>query len=359
MSKNKKSIFTERQKVKLFNAAVVSGAVAVDTVLAVALIPISPFVALRNVIKEAKYNRVDWKYVGKGALSFLLAPIGAVACVIDDAIKDDEKEKSVPASVSVKRVVREAKQRMKNYDAFGGKYTLDDLLNQEQAHKAQMALQEKIKKELFEFSDLSEETFNRIVADAKSVAGARKMAVAARQDLRRFQAQEISKTYKNLTSETVELIVHCSQDFWDGKDQIYEYLRRPRRPYANSKDEFDAALDYGESYINGIHQTSNSAWMVHEPINWKEYADAEYHISLNVRVTKDLLQSLDELVRNDKGKIICQYKYPRRHLFDRQVLNRHDPITIYTTKRDANIEQQIVRKAAPYVRSNEGLIGEN
>ena len=41
-----------------------------------------------------------------------------------------------------------------------------------------------------------------------------------------------------------------------------------------------------------------------------------------------------------------------------EAITRHDPVTIYLSARNRDIEQKIVRAVAPYARSNQGLLGE-
>ena len=360
MPKNSESKqrLSEGTKVKLFNVATVAGATLIDMGLAVALIPTSPFIVGYNVIKNSKYKYIDGKYVAKGILSVLFAPVLAVAAVVEDAVNEDRKEKNIKYTISVKRVFRESGQRIKNYDAADGKYTLNDLLDQEQAQRARKALEEKIKDNLYDFSDLPEETLKRIIGSATSVNSARKTADTARQEQRERQVKEIAKRYPNLSAETINLIVNASQYSLGGAGQIYEYLRRPRKPYDSPSIDFYRAVNYGDRYVDGIQVDDNDTWISHAPMNWNPNAEVLYHISLNTHVTRELIESLDNIVIQDGGRIIYNYKFPSRGLFDRQVLNRHDPITVYTKQRDTDIEQKIVKAAEPYVRSDEGLIGE-
>lgn len=82
---------------------------------------------------------------------------------------------------------------------------------------------------------------------------------------------------------------------------------------------------------------------------------ATYHISLNVTVNIDILAKLEDIIRQDRAKKIQEYKF-----FDTydDIVKRFDPITIYMYERDAALEQRIYDVIRPYVRSNEGLIGE-
>ena len=82
-----------------------------------------------------------------------------------------------------------------------------------------------------------------------------------------------------------------------------------------------------------------------------------FHISLNVRVTKDLLKVLDDIMMADGGRYIRAYKFPKTSHY-KEILTRHDPVTIYMNARNPELEQKIVNAVQPFVRSNEGLIDE-
>lgn len=82
-----------------------------------------------------------------------------------------------------------------------------------------------------------------------------------------------------------------------------------------------------------------------------------FHISLNVRVTEDLLKILDDFLIKDGGKYIDAYKFPKTNYYD-EILTRHDPVTIYTNARNPELEKQIATAIQPFVRSNDGLVGD-
>ena len=82
-----------------------------------------------------------------------------------------------------------------------------------------------------------------------------------------------------------------------------------------------------------------------------------FHISLNVRVTKRLLQILDNILMEDGGRYISSYKFPKTDFYD-EIMTRHDPVTIYTNARNPELEARITRAVQPFVRSSEGMIGE-
>ena len=82
-----------------------------------------------------------------------------------------------------------------------------------------------------------------------------------------------------------------------------------------------------------------------------------FHISLNVNINDKILSALDDILMEDGGRYIQSYKFPKTSFYDDVVL-RHDPITIYMHARNPEIERKIVRAVQPFVRSNDGLIGE-
>lgn len=82
-----------------------------------------------------------------------------------------------------------------------------------------------------------------------------------------------------------------------------------------------------------------------------------YHISLNVQVNRKVLEILDEILISDGARYIHSYKFPKTNFYD-DVIKRHDPITIYMNARNIELEQKIVNAVQPFVRSNDGLIGE-
>ncbi len=83
-----------------------------------------------------------------------------------------------------------------------------------------------------------------------------------------------------------------------------------------------------------------------------------YHVSLNVHVTQRTLARLDDIMIRDNGKYIFNYKFPKLSSFANDVVSRHDPITIYLSARNPELEREIANAMAPFARSNEGLIGE-
>ena len=91
---------------------------------------------------------------------------------------------------------------------------------------------------------------------------------------------------------------------------------------------------------------------VYDPRNPKGF-----HISLNVRVTEELLRVLDNILIEDGGRYISSYKFPKGNFYD-EITTRHDPVTIYISARNPELEARITRAVQPFVRSNEGMIGE-
>lgn len=93
------------------------------------------------------------------------------------------------------------------------------------------------------------------------------------------------------------------------------------------------------------------------PVNDKNNPNG-FHISLNVNVVKDLLSVLDDILIEDGGRYIHSYKFPKTNYYD-EILTRHDPVTIYINARNPELEKKIVKAVAPFVRSNDGMIGES
>lgn len=82
-----------------------------------------------------------------------------------------------------------------------------------------------------------------------------------------------------------------------------------------------------------------------------------FHISLNVNVNRKILSILDDILIEDGGQYIHSYKFPKTNYYD-DVATRHDPITVYLHSRNKELERKIAKAVQPFVRSNEGLIGE-
>ena len=82
-----------------------------------------------------------------------------------------------------------------------------------------------------------------------------------------------------------------------------------------------------------------------------------FHISLNVDVNHKLLSILDDILIKDGGQYIHAYKFPKMNFYN-EIRTRHDPVTIYTNARNPELEKKIVDAVRPFVRSNDGLMGE-
>ena len=94
-----------------------------------------------------------------------------------------------------------------------------------------------------------------------------------------------------------------------------------------------------------------------QPVSDKKNPNG-FHISLNVNVVKDLLAVLDDILIEDGGRYIHSYKFPKTNYYD-EILTRHDPVTIYINARNPELEKKIVKAVAPFIRSNDGMIGES
>lgn len=169
---------------------------------------------------------------------------------------------------------------------------------------------------------------------------------------------QIKQQYPNLSDQVIQHIVDNKLTL-DTND-IYEIVRHSFQPYNTSQSEFINATNYGSHDTNDISAFAYQHW------TWSRQAKRRvpresnycgYHLSLNVHVTTGLIKALDDVLARDMGRHIEYYKFPKADYFE-EAQYRHDPVTIYMYDRDAATEQQIVAAVAPYVRSNEGLLGQ-
>lgn len=169
---------------------------------------------------------------------------------------------------------------------------------------------------------------------------------------------QIKQQYPNLSDQVVQHMVDNKLTL-DTND-IYEIVRHSFQPYNTSQSEFINATNYGSHDTNDISAFAYQSW------TWSRRAKNRvpresnycgYHLSLNVHVTTGLIKALDDVLARDMGRHIEYYKFPKADYFE-EAQYRHDPVTIYMYDRDAATEQQIVAAVAPYVRSNEGLLGQ-
>jgi len=226
--------------------------------------------------------------------------------------------------------------------------------------------------------------------------------VAGQQRVETQLIQDIKKKYPGISEQMIKQIL-ASESL--DTDTIYDILRRKQDgQYTDvSKQEFEKAFYYamtsaynGIDIVNsanvhkwagadefvekyGIRYFPDDKWPTNKYIimhgrqgwTWFRSCDGDteqpvhdpnhpdgFHISLNVRVTKDLLHALDNILIQDAGKYINSYKFPKANRYD-SILSRHDPVTIYTNARNPSLEKQITQAVAPYVRSNDGMIGES
>lgn len=169
---------------------------------------------------------------------------------------------------------------------------------------------------------------------------------------------QIKQQYPNLSDQVIQHIVDNKLTL--GTNDIYKIVRHAFQPYNTSRSEFMNATNYGSHDTDGISAFAYQHW------TWSRQAKKRvphqnnhcgYHLSLNVHVTPGLIAALDDILVRDMGRHIEYYKFPKADYFE-EVQYRHDPVTIYMYDRDAATEQQIVAAVAPYVRSNEGLLGQ-
>lgn len=173
--------------------------------------------------------------------------------------------------------------------------------------------------------------------------------------LRQRMFNEIKQKYPNIPDININAILEETDEH-----RIYNLLRfKLNNAYdkPTAQDYQDVYKYMGEHTRNSIEYKADAGWL------WGKYAGTDrpqhghsaYHISLNVAVNVNALAALDDILRQDRGRIIKKYKIPNTHA---GCVTRFDTITIYTVARDAALEQRIYNALAKYVRSNEGLIGQ-
>lgn len=181
----------------------------------------------------------------------------------------------------------------------------------------------------------------------------------------------IQQKHPNLSTVTILNILRSESP--TDEDMIYRMLRyKQDGEYTDvSQKEFEEAFDYALAscskqwpqgrHIN-MHGMQNWTWWrscggnTETPVIDSGNPNG-FHISLNVRVTKDLIKVLDDFLIKDGGRYIKSYKFPKTNFYD-EILSRHDPVTIYTNARNPNLEKQIATAIQPFVRSNDGLVGD-
>ena len=173
-----------------------------------------------------------------------------------------------------------------------------------------------------------------------------------------MQFNAIRNKYPYLSDSVIQEIVDNQDNISPG--QIYNMIRHTKKKYNLSRDEFNKAVAYGETpndYID-VSQHQRWAWERKSRVRQPHAKMDLYHISLNVNIVEGLIKALDNVLIQDAGRYIEYYKFPKSDWYD-EAISRHDPVTIYLSARNDDIEQKIVRAVAPYARSNQGLLGEN
>jgi hypothetical protein len=105
---------------------------------------------------------------------------------------------------------------------------------------------------------------------------------------------------------------------------------RAREPYGHI-----ALLTNGEENKNG----SIDGWFYRE-YKGASHGQAGERLSLNVFMAPGLIRKLDEILEEDKGENIKQYKVPENW---RGWIHRHDPATIYFEKLTPELAEKIVK----------------
>lgn len=172
-----------------------------------------------------------------------------------------------------------------------------------------------------------------------------------------MQFNAIRNKYPYLSDSVIQEIVDNQDNISPG--EIYNMIRHTKKKYNLSRAEFNKAVAYGETPNNYIDVSQYQRWTwVRKSRVQQPHAKRDiHHISLNVNIVEGLIKALDDVLAQDAGKYIEYYKFPKSDYYD-EAITRHDPVTIYLSARNREIEQKIVRAVAPYVRSNEGLLGE-
>ena len=176
--------------------------------------------------------------------------------------------------------------------------------------------------------------------------------------------RELKARYPNVPDENLYEIVKS-----DNVGEIYNLLRYtlPGKEYKSDPIDWEFALDYHKA--NHIRHYSPDVrrgvpydgWYVRQylgqdshPVPYENGGEG-YHISLNVKVSPEVLDALDSILQQDSGRYIDYYKFP---MFPDECNRRFDPITIYTRARNPELERMIAEYVAGEVRGNSGLIGE-
>ncbi len=185
---------------------------------------------------------------------------------------------------------------------------------------------------------------------------------------------DIKKFYPNVPAGNAYLISNLNTDNLVGRENFAEYeiddaykLLRHTRPgetlYTNeSLDDFKKSRAYQLDHANrksGVFGMNHDGWF------WRGFSDQSnhilpdgrdsWHISINARLCPELLRALDQVVVQDQGRTILEYKFTDHYS---AVGTRFDTISMYTRARDPELEAAIARAVAPFVRSNDGLMGD-
>ncbi|MCL1902023.1 MAG: hypothetical protein FWG18_00150 [Alphaproteobacteria bacterium] len=128
----------------------------------------------------------------------------------------------------------------------------------------------------------------------------------------------------------------------------YYEIRNPRKAaYQLPRNDFGDYDAYATAERNGVKSKDENGWYYRYALPPQK---SKERLSLNVNVTKGLVDVLDKIMLEDaKDKNIQAYKMPNS--FDLQEI-RHDPVTIYFYKITPDIKQKIVDAVKPFVRDD-------
>lgn len=174
----------------------------------------------------------------------------------------------------------------------------------------------------------------------------------------------LKQRYPNIPDENLHAIVKS-----DSAEEIYELLRYtlPGKEYKLYPEDWESALGYHHANHMRVYSPDvrrgvpYDGWYVRQycgknrqPVSYENGGEG-YHISLNVKVSSEVLDALDSILQQDRGQYIDYYKFP---MDSYECTRRFDPITIYTRARNPELERMIADYVASEVRDNHGLIGE-
>lgn len=127
----------------------------------------------------------------------------------------------------------------------------------------------------------------------------------------------------------------------------YHELHETKVPYKLPPNDFGDYESYGSGERNGIKVKDEGGWF--HRFARERGGHSNERLSLNVDVTRGLVDTLDQIMRDDTAGNIKSYKIPEN--FDLQSI-RHDPVTIYFFNLTPDLAQKIAAAVQPFVRDD-------